>query len=86
MGVVKLLGGGPGDGLEFEVKSIKQERKLQEKRFGDVFFWAYLHSCNEDGSSSHVYIEAHPHEVAEFLPPKELKLWYTQEVAISDFE
>ncbi len=93
MVIVKLVGGGPGDGQEFEVHSIEQERKLQEKKYGDGFFWVYLHSCNPDGSNPHIYIEGHPHQIEgeprnypTFAPPGELELWYTQQVAISDFE
>ncbi|NDF13651.1 MAG: hypothetical protein EB060_12665 [Proteobacteria bacterium] len=86
MVVVNLVGGGPGDGQEFEVHSIEQERKLQEKKYGEVFFWVYLHSCNPDGSDPHIYIEGHPHDEPDFAPPRKLELWYTQQVAISDFE
>ena len=86
MVVVKLVGGGPGDGQEFEVYSIERERKLQEKKYGSGFFWAYLYSCNSDGSNPHIYVEGHPHYEPDFAPPQELELWYTQQVSILDFQ
>lgn len=81
---ISLVGGGPGDGEEFEVPSMEQQTKLQEKKYGDHgFFWAYLYSCNPE---PHVYIEGHPHDEPDFMPPNSLELWYTQQIPISDFE
>jgi len=83
---IELIGGGPGDGQEFDVPSLEQQTKLQEKRYGDGFFWVYLYSCNPDGSNPHIYVEGNPHDEPDFVPPKVLELWYTQQIALSDLQ
>ncbi len=83
---IKLMGGGPGDGEKFTVKSIEKETKLQEKKYGDGYFWVYLHSCEFDGSNAHIYVEDHPHDEPDFMPPKSLELSYTNQIPLSDLQ
>ena len=80
---VQLTGGGPGDGEEFEITSLESQTKLQEKRYGDGFFWAFLYGC--DSSGPHVYVEQDPHFEPDFVPPRTLELWYDNRIALSDF-
>lgn len=80
---IQLLGGGPGDGQELTIYSIEKERKLQEKKYGEGFFWVFLHSC---GLDAHIYVEEHPHFEPDFMPPKQLQLWYTNQIPLTDLE
>ena len=80
---IKLVGGGPGDGELIDVPSLDQQTKLQEKKYGDGFFWAYLYECDPE---PHIYIEGHPHDEPDFMPPSVLELWYTKQISIADMQ
>jgi hypothetical protein len=86
MTTIHLVGGGPGDGEEWDVPSLEQQPKLQEKKYGDGFFWVFLHSCNPDGTDAQIYIEGHPHDEPDFMPPNRLELWYTNQIPITDLQ
>ena len=83
---VELTGGGPGDGQSFVVRKLEEQSKLQEKKYGDAFFWCYLYKCNPDGTNAHIYVEDHPHFEPDFLPPKRIELSYTNQIPIWDFK
>jgi hypothetical protein len=86
MVVIELFGGGQGDGQVIEVYSISNEINLHEMRCGDGFFWAYLHRLDPDSPEAQIYIEGHPHDEPDFLPPRKLELWYTNQLSAEDFK